>query len=220
MFWVCMDSETELLCNKKPENVSQVSFLIQCRFNQFWVVSECPRSIHHRMNNTKWNRQHLFPFVEIRSSCFLQETGSLSHGISFWDWHLCHKLHTGSMMAPNFSLWVCSRWRGWVLCCLAEPGSILITTHVSFKSITITHWPFSPLYFIWDEGWWRRLADCMQPVYMALQRSHQEIQHQLCHTGSGNGGTHITVSPFALWPPPSFLTKPTGNPETTFTQDD
>lgn len=35
-----------------------------------------------------------------------------------------------------------------VLCCLAAQGTILITTHVSFESISITHWPFSPLYFI------------------------------------------------------------------------
>lgn len=44
-----------------------------------------------------------FPLRGQQSSYFRYELCSLSRGVSFSEWHLHHKLHTGSMMAPNFS---------------------------------------------------------------------------------------------------------------------
>lgn len=88
------------------------------------------------------------------------------------------------------------QWVVWgVVYCLAAQGTILITTHVSFESISITHWPFSPLYFIREDGWWRWLAVYMQPIYgtadipsgdLALSPSHQDWLME--------GGTSLSLS--------------------------
>lgn len=141
----------------------------------------CLGSIHHYMNKTKLNKQLLlFSFVRIKISYCLYEMGSLSCGISFSE--------SDTFIINYMAAWwhqTLAWGRQWVvrgvLCCLAAQGTILITTHVSFKSISITHWPFSPLYFIWEDGWRRWLAACTQPIYgtaeitsgdLALSPSH------------------------------------------------
>lgn len=67
------------------------------------------------------------------------------------------------------------------LCCLAAQGAILITTHVPFESISITHWPFSP-FGKRDDGddWLLRWS-----LSVALRRFYQEIQDCLHHITIG-----------------------------------
>lgn len=58
----------------------------------------------HKWNSIEQIKRLLFSSVRTKSPYFPYELGSFNHGVSFWEWHLHHKLHTGSVMAPNFSL--------------------------------------------------------------------------------------------------------------------
>lgn len=78
-----------------------------------------------------------------------------------------------------------------VLCCWAAQRTLLIITHVSPESISITHWPF---FSIWKDGCWRWLAACMKPICgtakiqsgdLALSPSHQN--------GPMEGGTSRSI---------------------------
>lgn len=151
------------------------------------------RSIHHHSNKTDLNSTSNFFSPPVQTKRLLFELGSLSCGISLWGWHLHHKLHTGSTMAPNFSprqQWVV--WR--VLCCLAARGTILINTHVSFESISITYWPFSPLYFIGEDGWWRWLDVCREPICCTAEIPSADLVLSPSPPELANGGWHITVT--------------------------
>lgn len=101
-----------------------------------------------------------------------------------------------------------------VLRCLAAQGTILITTRVSFKSISITHWPFSLLYFIWGDGWQRWLPACMQHIYGTAEITSRDLALSLSHR-STNGRVHITIVASLVLP-----IETTGDAETTISLDD
>lgn len=92
-----------------------------------------------------------------------------------------------------------------VLCCLAAQRAILITTHVSFESISITHWPFSPLYFIWEDGWWSWLTACMEPICGAAEIPSGDLTLSPSHRDwLMEGGTSLS-QPAPSHPPPILL---------------
>lgn len=102
-----------------------------------------------------------------------------------------------------------------VLRCLAAQGTILITTRVSFKSISITHWPFSLLYFIWGDGWRRWLAACMQHIYGTAEITSRDLALSLSHRIDEWKGAHHFCCPPLILP-----IETTGDAETTISLDD
>lgn len=108
----CISMNENSILQRRPENVSSVSFVTQSHFKcitQFELFMGFLGSIHHRSNKTDLNSTSNFfpssphPCADKKALIFPMSWAPSAVAYHS-EWHLHHKLHTGSTMAPNFTL--------------------------------------------------------------------------------------------------------------------